>query len=402
MIFWESFRSGWQAIVANRLRSSLTMLGIMIGVAAVITLVAFGQGASNSVSASIQSLGTNLLTVFPQDPNRDGVIVNPSPRDLTIDDVTALADTSRAPDIAAVAPVKTSPVSCVHGDRSHSTTINGTWPSYYAINNSELAQGTYFQNADVLDARRVVSLGSTVAEELFGQEDPLGAQVICNGVPFTVTGVLATKGSAGPFNNDDVMLAPLTAVENSLVGYGPLDTISVQGVSPERIDAAQAQVLTILDEQHGTTEVTRDYDIFNQASLLDTIDQALGVFTALLGAVAAISLLVGGIGITNIMLVSVTERTREIGIRKAIGASRRYILLQFLMEATVLSLIGAAAGLLLAFGASFIEVAGIRPAIVPASVVAAFVISVAIGLFFGSFPANRAASLRPIEALRHE
>ena len=162
MIFWESFRSGWQAIVANRLRSSLTMLGIMIGVAAVITLVAFGQGASNSVSASIQSLGTNLLTVFPQDPNRDGVIVNPSPRDLTIDDVTALADTSRAPDIAAVAPVKTAPVSCVHGDRSHSTTINGTWPSYYAINNSELAQGTYFQNSDVLDARRVVSIGSTV------------------------------------------------------------------------------------------------------------------------------------------------------------------------------------------------------------------------------------------------
>jgi len=402
MIFWESFRSGWQAIIANRLRSSLTMLGIMIGVAAVITLVAFGQGASNSVSASIQSLGTNLLTVFPQDPNRDGLIVNPNPRDLTIDDVMELSDPTRAPDIAGVAPVKTTSVSCTQGDRSYTTTINGTWPSYYSINNSEIAQGTYFQNSDVLDARRVVSLGSTVAEELFGDEDPVGAQVVCNGVPFTVTGVLASKGSTGPFNNDDVILAPLTAVENSLVGYGPLNTISVQGVSPERIDAAQTQLIAILDQQHGTNELTRDYEIFNQASLLDTIDQALGVFTALLGAVAAISLLVGGIGITNIMLVSVTERTREIGIRKAIGASRRYILMQFLMEATVLSLIGAAAGLLLAFGASFIEVAGIRPAIVPASVVAAFVISVAIGLFFGSFPANRAASLRPIEALRHE
>ncbi len=402
MILLESFRSGWQAIMANRLRSSLTILGIMIGVAAVITLVAFGQGASNSISASIQSLGTNLLTVFPSDPNRDGVIVNPAPRDLSIDDAKALSDAARAPDIAAVAPVKTTSVDCTHGERSYRTTINGTWPSYYAINNAELAQGTYFQNADVLDARRVVSLGSTVADELFGDVDPMGAQVVCNGVPFTVTGILATKGSTGPFNNDDVMLAPLTAVENSLVGYGPLNTISVQGVSPERIDAAQAQLIAIMDQQHGTNEQTRDYDIFNQANLLDTINQALGIFTALLGAVAAISLLVGGIGITNIMLVSVTERTREIGIRKAIGASRRFILLQFLLEATVLSLIGAAAGLVLAFGASFIEIADIRPSIVPSSVVAAFVISVAIGLFFGSFPANRAASLRPIEALRHE
>lgn len=402
MILLESFRSGWQAIMANRLRSSLTILGIMIGVAAVITLVAFGQGASNSISASIQSLGTNLLTVFPSDPNRDGVIVNPAPRDLSIDDAKALSDAARAPDIAAVAPVKTTSVDCTHGERSYRTTINGTWPSYYAINNAELAQGTYFQNADVLDARRVVSLGSTVSDELFGDVDPMGAQVVCNGVPFTVTGILATKGSTGPFNNDDVMLAPLTAVENSLVGYGPLNTISVQGVSPERIDAAQAQLIAIMDQQHGTNEQTRDYDIFNQANLLDTINQALGIFTALLGAVAAISLLVGGIGITNIMLVSVTERTREIGIRKAIGASRRFILLQFLLEATVLSLIGAAAGLVLAFGASFIEIADIRPSIVPSSVVAAFVISVAIGLFFGSFPANRAASLRPIEALRHE
>ncbi|MBU6148470.1 MAG: ABC transporter permease [Actinomycetales bacterium] len=398
MSLLETFRIAWSSIMANRLRSALTTLGIVIGVAAVIILVAFGQGASNAVTASIQSLGTNLITVFPDfDPDR------PTPAaDLTVADVIALNDQRRAPDLLGAAPVTQSQRTCTHAGRSARTSITGTWPSYFAITNSPVASGAYFTNSDEVQARRVAVIGQVFAENLFGSASPLGERFVCDGTPFTVLGVLAEKGSGGFGNPDDVAIIPLSAMENHLTGYGPLTSISVQMASPDVQEAAERQITTILDEMHRVGPDSRDYGLFNQASLLETASQALGIFTALLGTVAAISLLVGGIGITNIMLVSVTERTREIGIRKAIGASRRTILLQFLVESTVLSLVGALIGLAVAVAVAQIKVAGISPTIVPASVIGALAISIGIGLFFGSYPANRAASLRPIEALRHE
>lgn len=397
----ESFRSGVQAILANRLRSGLTMLGIMIGVAAVIVLVAFGQGASNSITGSIEGLGTNLITVFPGTAGGSQADANLTVKDLTVEDAVALNDQVLAPDISAAAPTKRARVSCTAGTLSHRTVMVGSWPAYFEISNSEVSEGGYFTNSDELDGRRVAVIGKTVANNLFDEADPIGKEMTCDGVPFTVLGVLVSKGASGFGDQDDTIIA-LTTVRNHLTGIGSLDTIAVQAASSQMQAQAQEQLTSVLDARHDVEAATRDYQIFNQASLLTTVNQALGIFTALLGAVAGISLLVGGIGITNIMLVSVTERTREIGIRKAIGASRRVILLQFLIESTVLSLIGAFFGLVLAFLVTRVEVAGIQPAIVPASVLGAFVISVGIGLFFGSYPANRAASLRPIEALRHE
>ncbi|MCX6424179.1 MAG: ABC transporter permease [Actinobacteria bacterium] len=385
----ESFRSGLQAILANRLRSGLTMLGIMIGVAAVIVLVAFGQGASNAVTGSIEGLGTNLITVFPGAAGGSQSDASLAVKDLTVDDAVALNDQVLSPDISAAAPTKRARVTCTFGVLSHSTAMVGSWPAYFEISNSAVSEGGYFTNADEVDGRRVAVIGKTVADDLFTDTDPIGKEMICDGVPLFG-------------DQDDTIIAPLTTVRNHLTGNGSLDTIAVQASSSQTQAQAQVQLTSVLDDRHGVDVETRDYQIFNQASLLATVNQAVGIFTALLGAVAGISLLVGGIGITNIMLVSVTERTREIGIRKAIGASRRVILLQFLIESTVLSLIGAFFGLVLAFLVTRVEVAGIQPTIVPASVLGAFAISVGIGLFFGSYPANRAASLRPIEALRHE
>ncbi|WP_406311649.1 ABC transporter permease [Streptosporangium sp. NBC_01639] len=418
MSWFEILRFALRGLAANKLRSFLTTLGILIGVAAVILLVSFGEGASQSIQQSIQRLGSNTLTVSASfsgggfgggggggGGGGQGGGPRTQAKQLTLDDAKALADRGQAPSVRSVSPVVTaSSAAAVHEGASHTIAqFVGTYPSYFEATNKPVESGAYFVNDDVIAARKVMVIGRTVAEELFGTVDPVGKQISVSGVPFTVVGVLKEVGSSGMQDADDVAIVPLPAVQQSLTGFGSLSSIIVQATGADTTETAQAEVTDILNQRHDITPTaTADYRILNQATLQETVSSTVGIFTALLGAVAAISLLVGGIGITNIMLVTVTERTREIGIRKAIGAPRSAILGQFLLEATVLSLVGGLSGVAIAFIGSRFTVAGIEPVIVPSSIVLALGVCVGIGLFFGGYPANRAARLRPIQALRHE
>src|SRR6202161_1168991 len=406
MIGRETLRIAWSGIAANKLRSSLTILGMTIGVASVIVLIAVGNGSSNAVKSQIQTLGANVLIVMGSGGLRGGARASSAGSvSLTKQDAEALQNQALDPSVQSASPVvDASSVKLVYDSSSYEpSTFVGTTPSYLTAHSYKVSEGASFTSADVSKHKRVAVIGQTVGEELFAGASAVGQTIKVNGSNFEVVGVLAKKGSNGATNQDDVVMAPISTVQDSLTGFGAIDSITVQAKSQSALDSAEAEVTQTLEERHKITKTSEPgFEVLNQGSLLETSNSTSSVFTTLLGEVAAISLLVGGIGVMNIMLVSVTERTREIGIRKAIGARRSDILTQFLTEAVLVSLIGGLTGVLVGVIGSQFEIAGVHPEIATYSIFLAFGAAALSGLFFGTYPAARAASLRPIEALRFE
>jgi putative ABC transport system permease protein len=414
MSWLETLRTGLNGVFTHRLRSGLTVLGILIGIAAVILTVGLGEGAQAQVSSEITSLGTNLLTVSPGSSTSSSGIRGGfgTASTLTTADATALASQTVAPDIRAVAPITESSEALTAGTSNWTTTVVGSTPSWITVRGETLAQGRFIDNQDVSDHEPVVVLGSVTASELFSREDPVGQTVDVNGLPLTVVGVLNSVGSSTSSSTtsdpDDTAVVPLTTAAEQIFGGTSRNTLSsiiVQARSSGDLTAAYQETDNELLELHGiTTASDADFTITSSASLISAASSVDRTLTILLGGVAGISLLVGGIGVMNIMLVSVTERIREIGLRKALGATPRLIRRQFLVEASVLGLAGGALGAGLGIiGAVFLPgVVGDPITISPLAVALAVVVAMAIGVIFGVYPASRAAHLAPIDALRSE
>jgi putative ABC transport system permease protein len=405
-----SVKIALRALKVNRTRSALTMLGIVIGVAAVIAMVGVGTGATARIQAQIQSIGSNLIIVLPGSLSSNGVRLGTGAvATLTEDDAKAIA--AECPSVSAVAPSVRGGVQVVYGSNNWATSVQGVTPDYMTIRDYTMLSGEFFTNQDVDAAAKVAVLGETVVQNLFGNSDPTGQVAIIKNVPFTVVGVLTPKGqSPSGQDQDDIILLPISTAKQKVLGANKanakaVSTLMVQASGPSAMDQAQQEMEALLRERHrilGGQE--DDFTIRNLTEVFAAQESSAQVMSILLGAIASVSLVVGGIGIMNIMLVSVTERTREIGLRQAVGAKTRDILSQFLVEAVTLSLLGGMIGIVTGLAASALisHFAQWSTQVSPLSILMAFVFSALVGVFFGYYPARKAAFLDPIEALRYE
>ncbi|TWH47379.1 ABC transporter permease [Sporomusa sp. KB1] len=401
----ESIAIALRALLANKLRSILTMLGIIIGVGAVISMVSIGMGVREKVQSSIASLGSNMLIVSPGAASSQGVrSASGSSITLSLEDAEYIKKMVQGIDY--VAPTVSKQYQIIAGNQNWTTTVYGITPEYMAIKSLTVGSGSFVSQQDINSRNRVAVLGATVVENLFGELNPIGQNIRINNTPYQIIGILDSKGqSTMGQDQDDIILVPLTTAQERLLGITYLNSISIQVTKLEGMDQAQEQITSLLRQRHkisGTKE--DDFTVRNLTSIMAMMTETTGTITLFLGCIGAISLLVGGIGIMNIMMVSVTERTREIGIRKALGATYRDIMLQFLIESVVIGVLGGIFGIALGISAAFaISTFGSLQTVLSAiSILVPFGVSVAVGLFFGIYPARKAALLDPIEALRYE
>lgn len=403
-MYKESFLMAWASLIANKMRSILTMLGIIIGVAAVIALVSIGNGVKQDIQNSISSLGSNLLMVMPGAPRTPGVRPSAgSMKSLKVSDYEAI---SKLDGVKAASPMTNGSYVVIYQNKNWTTSVSGVSYNYLDVNNWSMKSGRFLSEKNVQNRERVAVVGKTVVKNLFGDEDPVGAEIRVKNIPFRIIGVLNSKGSGAMGNDqDDMVIIPYTTAMERVEGVDYLRMIYVTGKDENGIDRLQSDIENLLRVRHGIKDTNLDdFNIQNMNSIMETMEETTGTLTLFLGAVAAISLVVGGIGIMNIMLVSVTERTREIGVRKALGATYSVIVTQFLIEAVVISLMGGIIGVILGIGSSKLigMASGMSTVISVPTIVMSFAFSMAIGLIFGIYPARKAAKLNPIDALHYE